>query len=459
MHAVAYKSQYTPYERFLGVLNSSETKRTYTKNLKYFLRFCQLDNYSDLIEKLETESGKHDMISDYLMYLKNEKKLSSSAVNIAFSTIKRFYSINRVKLDWDYLTHYKGKNLGKVVEDRLYTKEEIDQLLLHADVREKVVIYTLLSTGMRIGGLAGIRLKDMEWIEEYKLYKFKVYTEEIQERYITYCTPECSHVILKYLEYREKHGDTLKPTSPLIYRKQMRYDNKDRKMIIENQFDIPMDSQSVQQILTRLQRKSAVLPKQKEDDNPLRRGRLRNPVMRCHAFRKMFNTICIKNNMNHYVKEMLMGHKKKLELDYNYFRPLESQLFDEYLKVIDDLTINDEYRLSKQVQELKEKNEDSEYVIKGKLQEKEEQIKVLMSQVEKLNKETNRNRQEFIDIEKQIQEIKNNTKIDPDTRKRIKTGEIGKDEMFEIWVQDRERKKQQQQELDQHLQQYNTQKQ
>ena len=52
-NAVAYKSQYTPYERFLGVLNSPETKRNYTKNLKYFLRFCQLDNYSDLIEKLE----------------------------------------------------------------------------------------------------------------------------------------------------------------------------------------------------------------------------------------------------------------------------------------------------------------------------------------------------------------------------------------------------------------------
>ena len=82
-----------------------------------------------------------------------------------------------------------------------------------------------------------------------------------------YSTPECSHVILKYLEYREKQGDTLKPTSPLIYRKQMRYDNKDRKMIIENQFNNPMDSQSVQQILTRLQRKSAVLPKQKESDN------------------------------------------------------------------------------------------------------------------------------------------------------------------------------------------------
>ena len=45
-----------------------------------------------------------------------------------------------------------------------------------------------------------------------------------------------------------------------------------------------------------------------------------------------------------------------------------------YIAAINDLTINDENRLSKQVQELKEKNEDAEYVIKGKLQEKDDQI-------------------------------------------------------------------------------------
>ena len=65
------------------------------------------------------------------------------------------------------------------------------------------------------------------------------------------------------------------------------------------------------------------------------------------------------------------------------------------------LIINDEFCVCHQVHELKEKNQDSEYVIKGRLQEKDEQIKVLMAQVEKLSNETNRNRQEFIDIAKQ----------------------------------------------------------
>jgi hypothetical protein len=76
---------------------------------------------------------------------------------------------------------------------------------------------------------------------------------------------------------------------------------------------------------------------------------------------------------------MLLGHSIGL-LD-SYYRPSEFQLLQEYLKVVNDLTINNEFRLSKQVQQLKEKNEDSEYIIKGRLQEKEEQIKKLEESV------------------------------------------------------------------------------
>jgi seryl-tRNA synthetase len=57
-----------------------------------------------------------------------------------------------------------------------------------------------------------------------------------------------------------------------------------------------------------------------------------------------------------------------------------------YIASIDSLTINDENRLSKQVQELKEKNEDAEYVIKGKLQEKDEEIKGMKQQINEMNK-------------------------------------------------------------------------
>jgi hypothetical protein len=46
--------------------------------------------------------------------------------------------------------------------------------------------------------------------------------------------------------------------------------------------------------------------------------------------------------------------------------------------------------------------------------------------------------------------------INPDTRRRIRTGEKGRNELFELFLKDRERKYQQQQKLEQHLQKYNT---
>jgi hypothetical protein len=55
------------------------------------------------------------------------------------------------------------------------------------------------------------------------------------------------------------------------------------------------------------------------------------------------------------IKEMLLGHHTGLE--ENYYRPEEQDLLNEYLKCVDSLTINNEFRLRQEVQTLKvEKN-------------------------------------------------------------------------------------------------------
>ena len=55
----------------------------------------------------------------------------------------------------------------------------------------------------------------------------------------------------------------------------------------------------------------------------------------------------------------------------------------DYLKVVDDLTINEENTLSKEIQELQEKNLEKDYIITGKLVEKDEQINQLIKKQEK----------------------------------------------------------------------------
>ena len=425
-----YTSKNSCYETFLYSISTPDTKRRYSKHLKEFLNFCKFEKYEQLLEI--TNDEKFEAIRDFLISLTSDetRNLSYASVNLSYFAIKLFYDVNQVVLNWKNLSRYKGK-FARKVEDRLYTKEELKTLLEHADLRERVIVMTLLSTGMRVGGLASITLGNMQYLEEYKLYKFIVYADDINWKYVTFCTPETAATIQAYLNHRVKYGgEELTNKSPLLT----------QKINASNFIKIgPMDSYLIQQTMTRLQYRSTVTVKETAD-TATQRGRIRKEVMRCHVFRKMFNSTCIENNVNHYVKEMLMGHKKNLGLDVNYFRPQQNQLLQEYLKVIDSLTINDENRLFKQVQELVEKDDYNKYIIDKKMQEKDEQINVLSTQLK--------------DIAKQIQEINQRTKLDPNTIKRLSS-----EEKFELFLKDRERKKQQQQELEQHLQQYNTQKQ
>lgn len=75
------------------------------------------------------------------------------------------------------------------------------------------------SSGIRIGALPGIRIRNLEKINN--IYKITVY-EGSSSQYFTFCTPECTSYIDAYLEFRTKNGENL---------------NKD-SYIIRDQFDI-----------------------------------------------------------------------------------------------------------------------------------------------------------------------------------------------------------------------------
>ena len=81
------------------------------------------------------------------------------------------------------------------------------------------------------------------------------------------------------------------------------------------------------------------------------------------------------------------------------------------------------------------------------------------SQIEKLNNKTKSNIEEFIDIAKQIQEINSRTKFEPNTRKKMKSGEIGRTGYLSFIFKIEDKKHKRKQELEQHLQKYTIQEQ
>jgi polyhydroxyalkanoate synthesis regulator phasin len=83
-----------------------------------------------------------------------------------------------------------------------------------------------------------------------------------------------------------------------------------------------------------------------------------------------------------------MGHN--IGVSGSYYKPTEKEVLQDYLKAIDLLTISDENKLSKKIKELSDKNNVQEYVINGKLQEKDEQIKALQESIKFLSDTVNR---------------------------------------------------------------------
>ncbi|HEY7572058.1 MAG TPA: hypothetical protein VH796_11885 [Nitrososphaeraceae archaeon] len=84
--------------------------------------------------------------------------------------------------------------------------------------------------------------------------------------------------------------------------------------------------------------------------------------MQTHGFRKFFKTACINAGMNPLYSEYVMGHRSGLTK--SYFKPSDMELLEGndkalgYISAINDLTINEEHRLHKKIDELTKKNDE-----------------------------------------------------------------------------------------------------
>ena len=111
---------------------------------------------------------------------------------------------------------------------------------------------------------------------------------------------------------------------------------------------------------------------------PLPKGIKRREWKSGHGYRKFFKTRA-EQVMKPANVELLSG--RDIGVSGSYYKPTEKELFEDYLKAIDILTINgDSKKLEKQFIELNEKSKDNEYIIRAKLQEKNQQVHELKTE-------------------------------------------------------------------------------
>lgn len=244
--------------------------------------------------------------------------------------------------------------------DRAYSHEEIGRMLERATLRMKAMILLLASTGMRLGALPPLKLRNMIRLADREdVYQITIY-EGSKEEYITFCIPEAAKAISSYLDSRYDAGESYSPASPLF---RADYDPEDQFQA-RNKIR-PMTLGAINSNLRTILDRAGIAPRHTLVEGE-QAGSIRKDVMRAHGFRKFTNTQMVQADLKGAAKEMLLGHS--IGMDDKYYRPTPAQLLEEYLKAVDLLTINEENRLRRKVEELTIRTSDIS-VLRNQMQE------------------------------------------------------------------------------------------
>jgi hypothetical protein len=196
-----------------------------------------------------------------------------------------------------------------------------------------VLIYS--TTGIRLSALPPMKLRHIQKLGD--IYKFTVY--ENDEEYYTLCTPECTAAIDSYLQFRERHFESLNPESPLIR------EEFDSVSLIRKK-PKHVSKYAIQWTISQLFNKVGI----REVDHVEGGFRKRKKVKLIHGFRKFFKTQLLQSHVDSTIRKMLMG--QDLKLDDAYDRPSFDFIVSEYGKAIDALTIDPTKRMARRIQTL-----------------------------------------------------------------------------------------------------------
>ncbi len=293
------------YNNFIYSLKSEVTKERYLTNLKYYMKFLGITTFNELVNKPQKIIESN--IKEYLVYLRNQKKISYHSAVLYLSPLRKFYYVNTdYQFKWDLITSYLGNDDTdddddeynennsdlEQQDDRPYTKEEIKQMFDAAqDFRVKIVISLLSSSGLRHGALPILKIRDLKKIEKYNLYQITAYRKSKKSKYYTFCSPECTTLIDSYLDYRKKQGEQLKGNSPLI---REQFNTNDKLKVNNPRHLTPI---AIRYMINEVLIKYSSLRKKLKFDYENNRKQGRNSTMLTHAFRKYFTVECAKSGL------------------------------------------------------------------------------------------------------------------------------------------------------------------
>jgi integrase len=385
--------QYNSCTLWLESIKSKSTKNAYSIHILLFCKFHEVN--PDQLLKLNNPGGQlKTLILNYIIHLKKMAKqsagkpkkgeLSVNSIKLYLTGVKSFFEFNEIALPWKKIAKFYPDDVTNSY--RSYTKEEIIKLLSVADPRDRCIILLMASSGIRVGAIQTLKVKSIRRLDN-GIGLVTVYAESKDSVYVALVTPEFLVSLDEYLKYRNSQGEKITAESWLIRDKFATFSRKTNK-------PRPPSDYSINKQMRFLLRKAGLSFEELQPD---------------HSLRKFFNTALMNSDVAYTFKELLMGHSVKLDNVYYDKDNEKSQqkILLEYMKAIDALTINDEYRLRKQIGEYEEKMKDV-----PKVEQLESQLANKIIEQDAIKKKLERIQ---IDNEKETQAIRHKYEKDMNT--------------------------------------------
>ncbi|MDG6921849.1 MAG: hypothetical protein JRN67_00980 [Nitrososphaerota archaeon] len=322
---------------FFDAIRNPLTKDRYEKRLDLFFRHIKIDgdnlqirarNFSSKAKK-DTEWATF-VINEYARFQRGRaenKEISESTIPNYFKPIRLFCEQNDISLNWKKIARRIPRG-REAANDRAPTRDEIKTLIQYPDRRIRPVALFMASSGARLGAFDYLDWGNVKKLENKKgellAAKVTIYAGT-RDEYESFITPEAYHSIEEYMKFRQDQGEKVSKESPLI--RDLFY--PDRLGKGEPHIPKRLKSTGVKRLIEDALKGTGLR-------RPLESGKKRHEFQADHGFRKFFKSVAERHMKTLHV-EMLMGHN--VGLAENYYRPKETEILDDYIKAVPELTM------------------------------------------------------------------------------------------------------------------------
>ena len=379
----------SPYSMFKYSIRSDVTRKYYERRLRKFLDFIQFEPETSKIEKRCNNFAKYGKqnsnwaLNYFIRFLQYQKErvekgeISAGTLRNSVKSLKAFCDSADLNITWKKVT----KGLPKARQssnDRAPTVEEIRKVVDYPDRRIKPIIYTMVSSGIRLGAWDYLKWKHVKPIsnDEGKIVaaRLDVYAGDVEE-YYSFVNIEAYNALKEWMNFRASYGEKIDGDSWLMrdlwQTTNMNYGARWGLATSPKK----LKSSGIKRLLERAVWEQGIR-------KPLVEGVNRHEWKVAHGYRKFYKSRA-EQIMKPINVEITMGHD--IGISSSYYKPTEREVLDDYIKAIPLLTINGNSPiLQKQVEELAERTNNNDHLLRTKLQEKDEALITLSDQVMKL---------------------------------------------------------------------------